>query len=86
MDAPLVVATFGGTGVGKSSLVNALIGEEVATAGRQRPTTTQPTLIAHAETNLETYGFPMAELRVIQRDARLLRDWLIVDCPDPDTS
>ena len=86
MDAPLVVATFGGTGVGKSSLVNALIGEEVAVAGRQRPTTTQPTVIAHRETNLEAYNFPPDELRFVQRDARLLRDWLIIDCPDPDTS
>lgn len=86
MDAPLVVATFGGTGVGKSSLVNALIGEEVAVAGRQRPTTTQPTVIAHRETNLEAYHFPPDELRFVQRDARLLRDWLIIDCPDPDTS
>ena len=33
VEAPLVVATFGGTGVGKSSLVNALVGAEVTVAG-----------------------------------------------------
>ena len=49
VEAPLVVATFGGTGVGKSSLVNALIGDEVTAAGRQRPTTTQPIVIAHPQ-------------------------------------
>lgn len=84
-DSPLVVATFGGTGVGKSSLVNALVGEDVAVVGRQRPTTTAPTIIAHPETNLDVYHFP-ADARIVRRDARWLRDFLIVDCPDPDTS
>ena len=37
LEAPLVVATFGGTGTGKSSLVNALVGADVTQAGRQRP-------------------------------------------------
>src|SRR5262245_28244796 len=46
-EAPLIVATFGGTGTGKSSLVNALVGEEVTAAGKQRPTTRQPVLVAH---------------------------------------
>ncbi|MBI1346204.1 hypothetical protein GC163_07925 [bacterium] len=84
-DSPLVVATFGGTGVGKSSLVNALVGEEVAVVGRQRPTTTAPTIIAHPETQLDVYLFP-ADARIVRREARWLRDFLIVDCPDPDTS
>lgn len=86
MDSPLVVATLGGTGVGKSSLVNALIGEEIAMVGRQRPTTTRPTVIAHHETNLAPYHLPLDDLQVVQRNARVLRDWLIIDCPDPDTS
>ena len=44
LESPLVIATFGGTGTGKSSLVNALIGSYCTTSGRQRPTTTQPIL------------------------------------------
>ncbi|HVC95935.1 MAG TPA: hypothetical protein VND64_19755, partial [Pirellulales bacterium] len=32
LDAPLVVALLGGTGTGKSSLVNALVGAEVSQA------------------------------------------------------
>jgi len=118
VEAPLVVATFGGTGVGKSSLVNALIGAEVTEAGRQRPTTTLPIVIAHPQTDLAAFGLPLAsstrrvatvvprhseapltlspedggegtrasELRVVRRDTPLLRDVVLIDCPDPDTS
>ncbi len=86
VEAPLVVATFGGTGVGKSSLVNALIGEEVTPAGRQRPTTTQPIVIAHPQTNLAAFDLPLDELSVVRRDTPLLRDVVLIDCPDPDTS
>ncbi|HUQ71136.1 MAG TPA: GTPase, partial [Planctomycetaceae bacterium] len=86
IDAPLVVATFGGTGVGKSSLTNALVGDEVTQVGRQRPTTLQPTLIAHTDTNLDDFGLPLDDLRVLRRDSAMLRDWLLVDCPDPDTT
>lgn len=86
VEAPLVVATFGGTGVGKSSLVNALIGEEVSTAGRQRPTTTNPIVLAHPQTDLSAYDLPLADLRVVTRDVPLLRDIVLIDCPDPDTT
>lgn len=86
LDAPLVVATFGGTGTGKSSLVNALVGEESTLAGRQRPTTRQPILIAHPRTELEHLGIPLEQFQVVRRDADLLRDIILIDCPDPDTS
>src|SRR4051794_33018421 len=59
VEAPLVVATFGGTGVGKSSLVNALVGQEVTVSGRQRPTTTQPIILAHPQTDLSAYHLPL---------------------------
>ena len=90
VEAPLVVATFGGTGVGKSSLVNGLVGQTVTASGRQRPTTTQPILLAHPQTDLAPYEFPATggedEVRVVRIDAPLLRDVIIIDCPDPDTS
>lgn len=85
-EAPLVVATFGGTGSGKSSLVNALIGEEVATPGRERPTTKQPLLIAHSSSDLEPLRLPAQNFRECRIDADILRDLVIIDCPDPDTT
>ena len=90
VEAPLVVATFGGTGVGKSSLVNGLVGREVTISGRQRPTTTRPIVLAHSQTDLAAYQLPIDEgtdeLEVVRVDAPLLRDIVIIDCPDPDTS
>ena len=86
LESPLVVATFGGTGTGKSSLVNALVGEEVTRAGRQRPTTTVPILIIHPELEPETLGIDYSKFDLHQVDSPLLRDIVLIDCPDPDTS
>ncbi|MFG0335799.1 MAG: dynamin family protein [Maioricimonas sp. JB049] len=86
LEAPLVVATFGGTGTGKSSLVNALVGEECTVSGRQRPTTRQPVLITHPKTELEPLNLPHHEFQIVRREADLLRDIVIIDCPDPDTN
>lgn len=86
LEAPLIVATFGGTGTGKSALVNALVGRECTPSGRQRPTTTRPILIAHPQTELELLGLPLEEFDVIRADTALLRDVVLIDCPDPDTT
>jgi len=86
LEAPLIVATFGGTGTGKSALVNALVGRECTPSGRQRPTTTRPILVAHPQTELELLGLPLDEVDVNRIDTPLLRDIVIIDCPDPDTT
>ncbi|HSL24637.1 MAG TPA: GTPase [Acidimicrobiia bacterium] len=41
-DGPTLVGLAGGTGSGKSSLLNALAGEEISVGGAIRPTTSQP--------------------------------------------
>lgn len=84
--APLVVATLGGTGTGKSALVNALVGEEVSRTGRQRPTTRLATLICHSDTTPEMLGIDPTAVHLVQRDLPTLRDLVLLDCPDPDTS
>ncbi len=84
--APLVVATFGGTGTGKSALVNALVGQECTASGRQRPTTTRPVLIVHPETDLSLLGLPIENFEIAKIAAPMLTDLVILDCPDPDTN
>lgn len=86
LQAPLVVATLGGTGTGKSTLVNAIAGGEVTQAGRERPTTRRPTLICSTRCEPETFGFHADEVHVVKRDLPALHDLVILDCPDPDTT
>ncbi len=86
LQLPLVVAMFGGTGTGKSSLVNALLGQEVVTAGRQRPTTTRPQILVHPDINFDLLQLPTEDCDIHRTSAPLLEDLVIVDCPDPDTS
>ena len=86
LEAPIVAASFGGTGTGKSSLINAIIGEECTQSGRERPTTRRPIVIAHSKTDLDPIGLPLSEVDVVRRDAEILRDLVLIDCPDPDTS
>jgi energy-coupling factor transporter ATP-binding protein EcfA2 len=86
LESPLVVATFGGTGTGKSTLVNALIGQEASESGRQRPTTTMPILLVHPDLETNALGLDLSQFHVKRLDAPVLRDLIIIDCPDPDTS
>ncbi len=86
LEAPLVVALFGGTGTGKSTLVNALVGRDCTRTGRERPTTIRPVLVTHTTTELDPLGLPLDEFEIVRDDAPLLRDIILIDCPDPDTT
>lgn len=85
IEQPLVVATFGGTGTGKSTLVNALVGSEVSQTGKQRPTTRRPVLLVHPTVDPDQLSFPIQDFEVEVIDSPLLQDIVLVDCPDPDT-
>ena len=85
LEAPLVVAVFGGSGTGKSTLINALVGEDVTPGGRERPTTRRPQVITTPDLDLEPLGLPSDSIDVVRVDSTVLHDVVLVDCPDPDT-
>ncbi len=70
----------------RAHLVNALLGAEVVQTGRSRPTTTRPTLICRPGLTPEMLGIERASVEWIERDLPALRDLVLVDCPDPDTT
>ncbi len=83
---PLIVATLGGTGVGKSTLLNALVGEKIVKEGKTRPTTAEPILICHTMVNPNDWGVDLLDLRIEKRNLPTLERLVFVDCPDPDTT
>jgi hypothetical protein len=86
LEAPLIVATLGGTGTGKSALVNALVGRELVVSGRKRPTTQRPSLICREDFTAELLGIDPGSVDLVHDDSPALADLVLIDCPDPDTS
>ncbi len=86
VEAPLVVASLGGSGTGKSSLINALAGAELVRTGRDRPTTLRPAIICRPGLTPERLGIAPAEVDLVQQDLPSLANLVLVDCPDPDTT
>jgi predicted GTPase len=80
------MGVLGGTGVGKSALVNALVGTEVVETGKSRPTTGRPILVCCPDLTPELLGIDPANVEVVHRDLPSLANLVVVDCPDPDTT
>ncbi|MCP3867896.1 MAG: hypothetical protein GY703_07335 [Gammaproteobacteria bacterium] len=84
---PLIVAFFGGTGVGKSSLLNRLAGGEIARVGIERPTSHEVTLYLHQDYRIDKLPeeLPIDQTRIAYHndDHRRLIAWL--DMPDIDS-
>jgi energy-coupling factor transporter ATP-binding protein EcfA2 len=82
----LVVGVIGGTGTGKSTLVNALAGTAVSDAGDvARPTTTTPIVVAAPDVDLSWLPVEAMGARVVRSAAPAVANIVLVDCPDPDT-
>ncbi len=84
-DSILVAGLVGGTGSGKSSLLNSLAGEDVSAAGGLRPTTGEP--VAYLpETHAEAMAGYLDHLGVRRRAYGDGTEWLcLLDLPDTDS-
>lgn len=84
-DDILVVGVAGGTGSGKSSLVNAIAAAEVVQAGGVRPTTDRATAVASAASLSRLRGY-LDALGIEAEVAEGVPSWLcLVDMPDTDS-
>ncbi|HEX8199807.1 MAG TPA: GTPase domain-containing protein, partial [Isosphaeraceae bacterium] len=82
----LTVALVGGTGVGKSTLINALAGHPIAEAGEFRPTTRRIQVYHHRDDAPAGLAADAAgAVTLVPHDRPELRLKLIVDSPDLDS-
>ncbi len=84
---PLVVAFFGGTGVGKSSLLNRLAGQAVARTGVERPTSREVTIYVHKTVQIQHLPeeFPVDKVKIALHQDQGNHDILWIDMPDIDS-
>lgn len=82
----LVIMLMGGTGVGKSTLLNALAGAPVAQASFTRPTTRDPVVYHHHTIAPESLDPALRLCRLVSHDRDELAQKILVDTPDLDSN
>lgn len=84
---PLVAGLFGGTGVGKSTLLNRLAGSDVARASAERPTSRDITVYVHRSVSVDklAQNLPMKRMRTALHNNDSYRQVMFVDMPDFDS-
>ncbi len=87
VDRPLlVVMLMGGTGVGKSTLLNALAGGTIAQASFARPTTRDPVVYYHESIKPDRLDPALRHCRLAPHDRPALQQKILVDTPDLDSN
>jgi GTPase SAR1 family protein len=87
VDRPLlVIVLMGGTGVGKSTLLNALAGGTVAQASFVRPTTRDPVVYYHESIKPDRLDPAIQRCRLAAHDRTALASKILVDTPDLDSN
>lgn len=84
---PLVVAFFGGTGVGKSTLLNRFAGQTIARTGVERPTSREVTIFVHRSVEIKQLpeDFPLDKVNIRQHQVEEKKEILWIDMPDIDS-
>src|SRR5438094_1268157 len=80
----LVIMLMGGTGVGKSTLLNALAGGTIAHASFARPTTRDPVVYYHQSLQPQRLDPALQHCKLMVHDRPALEQKIIVDTPDLD--
>lgn len=83
--SPLQIAIVGGTGVGKSTLLNALAGDAIVRMSEQRPCTQEVSAYVHEANELVVDPGAVPAGHRFTHDREGLRDKILIDTPDYDS-
>lgn len=82
----LTIGLLGGTGVGKSTLMNALAGSEIASTSHRRPHTDQVFIYRHGKAKaLPALSLEDIPYRELTHEAESMKQILLCDLPDFDS-